>query len=112
MTRTLLILHLLIVLVFQPVAATMLVHASMTDPASTGDLLTQSTHRVDRTAPGCADMETCSAIGYSSCDAQVAALPCINRFDAVELPAELKANVSNYYLLIPQGPPLRPPRYS
>jgi hypothetical protein len=112
MTRTLLILNLLMVLVFQPVAATLLVPASMTDPASPGDLLTQSRHCPDRTAPGCADMETCSAIGYSSCDAQVAALPCINRFDAVELPAELKANVSNFYLLIPQGPPLRPPRYS
>ena len=112
MTRTLLILNLLIVLVFQPVAAAMLVPASMTDQVNTGDLLSQPTHCADRTAPGCADMEACSAIGYSSCDAQVAALPCVNRFDIVELPDELAANVSNYYLLIPQAPPLRPPRYS
>jgi hypothetical protein len=112
MTRTLLILNLLIVLVFQPVAATMLVPTSMTGPASAGDLLTQSTHCTDRTAPGCTDMEACSAIGYSSCDAKVAALPCINQLDAVELPGGLAANVINYYLLNSQGPPLRPPRYS
>ena len=112
MTRTLIILKLLIVLVFQPVAATMLVPFSMTDQVNTGDLPGQPTHCVDRTAPGCADMETCSALGYSSCDAKAVALTCISRFDAVELPGELAANVCDYYLLTPQGPPLRPPRYS
>ena len=112
MTRTLLILNLLIVLVLQPVAATMLVPASITNQASTGDSITHSRHCPDRTAPGCAEMETCSTIGYSSCDAKVAALSCLSRFDAVELSGELTANVCDYYLLIPQGPPLRPPRYS
>jgi hypothetical protein len=112
MIRTILILKLLIVLVFQPVMATMLVPASLTDQEKTGDLLTQSRHCPDRATPGCADMEACSAVGYSSCDAQIAALPIMNRFDAVKLPGELATNANNYYLLIPQGPPGRPPRYS
>jgi hypothetical protein len=112
MIRTILIIKLLIVLVLQPVMATMIVPASLTDQVKTGDLLTQSRHCPDRATPGCANMETCSAIGYSSCDAQIAALPIMNRFDAIKLQGELATKASNYYLLIPQGPPPRPPRYS
>lgn len=112
MLKKLLIFNLLFALVFQPVMATMTVPASLSDQVNIGDLLTQPRHCPDRTAPGCADMETCFTIGYSSCDAQVATLFFVNRIDSVKLPGELATNDSNYYLLIPKGPPPRPPRYS
>jgi len=112
MLKKILIFNLLFVLVFQPVMATIIMPASLTDQISTGGLVTQSRHCPDRATAGCADMETCFTIGYSNCDAQVATLPFLNRFDAVKLPGELATDASNYYLLIPQGPPPRPPRYS
>ena len=112
MLKKILIFNLLLVLVFQPVMATMIVPASLSDQVNISELLTQPRHCPDRTAPGCADMETCFTIGYSSCDAQVATLSFVSRIDAVKLPGELATNDNNYYLLIPKGPPPRPPRYS
>jgi hypothetical protein len=112
MLRKIFIFNLLFVLVFQPVAATMLVPASMTDQTATGDLLKHSKHCPDRATPDCADMQGCLAFGHSSCDAKVTSLLLISLFDATLLLDALPAQVSNHYSLIPQGPPLRPPRYS
>jgi len=112
MIKKILIFNLLFVLVFQPVAAMMLVPASMIDQTATGDLLTQSKHCPDRATPDCADMQGCLAFGHSSCDAKVTSLPFINLLDpAVQLDV-LPPQLGNHYSLAPQGPPLRPPRYS
>jgi len=111
MLKKLLVFNLLFALVLQPVAATMLVPASMTDQAGTGDILTQSKHCPDKTAPDCADMEGCVAFGHSSCDAKVTSLPFVSLFDAAIL-LYVPAQLGNHYSLTPQGPPLRPPRYS
>ena len=112
MLKKILIFNLLFVLVSQPVAATMLVPASMKDQAGTGDLLTQSKHCPDKSAPDCADMQGCIAFGHSSCDTKVASLLSISLSDAAVLLDVLPAQLGNHYYLIPQGPPLRPPRYS
>jgi len=112
MLKKILIFNLLFVLVFQPVAATMLVPASMTDQAEAGDLITQSKHCPDKTAPDCTDMQGCIAFGHSSCDAKVTSLLFISLFDAVVLSDVLPVKFSNHYSLVPQGPPLRPPKNS
>jgi hypothetical protein len=112
MLKKILIFNLLFVLVFQPVAATMPVPASMTDQAGTGDILTQTKHCPDKTAPDCADMQGCIAFGHSICDAKVTSLSFISLFDVAVLPDVLAGQLNNHYSLVPQGPPLRPPRYS
>ena len=112
MLKKILTFNLLFVLVFQPVAATILVPASMTDQTATGDLLKHSKHCPDRATPDCADMQGCFAPGHSSCDAKVTSLLFISLFDAAVLLDVLPAQLGNHYSLAPQGPPLRPPRYS
>jgi hypothetical protein len=112
MLKKILIFNLLFVLVFQPVAATLLVPASITDQAEAGDLITQSKHCPDKTAPDCADMQGCIAFGHFSCDSKVTSLLFVSLFDAAILLDILPAQLGNHYSLAPQGPPLRPPRYS
>jgi len=112
MLKKILIFNLLFVLVFQPVAATMLVPASMTDQTATGDLLKHSKHCPDRATADCTDMQGCIAFGHSSCDTKVTSPPFKGPFDAAVLLDVLPAQLDYHYSLAPHGPPLRPPRYS
>ena len=112
MQKKILIFNLLFVLAFQPVAATMLVPAVLTDQTGTVSPLTHSKHCPDRATPDCAYMQGCFVSGHSNCDAKITSLLYVSLFDTAVLRNVPPVKVSNHYSLIPLGPPLRPPRYS